>query len=79
MFITLLSRNRTLVAEVECKENQVAIQTEDKQLLSELQRVYRHNMSMIEFVQANYRLDRWKANGFSWELVISSEYHSQVV
>lgn len=78
MFITLVSKDHQLLAEVECRENHVAIHSDDVRLLSDLQQVYRQNMTMVEFVRANYCLNRWRANGLSWELVIASEYRSQV-
>jgi len=78
VFITLVSRNNRLVAEVECRENQVTIHTDDGRLLAELVKVYRQNMSMVEFARANYHLNRWKPYGVSWELVLTSEYSSHV-
>lgn len=78
MFITLVSRNNRLVAEVECRENQVIIHTDDGRLQAELDQVYRRNMTMVEFARANYHLNQWKPYGVSWELVLSSEYRSYV-
>lgn len=78
MFITLVLKDRQLLAEVECRENHVAIHTDDAKLLADLQQVYRQNMTMVEYTRANYSLNRWRANGLDWELVIASEYRRQV-
>ncbi len=78
MFITLLSRNQSLVAEVECRENQVIIHTDDQGLSADLHKIYHRNMSMVEFARANYRLNRWKPYGLSWQLVLTSEYRRHV-
>jgi hypothetical protein len=78
LFITLLSRNHCLVAEVECREDQVVIHTKDKGLLADLHKIYHRDMSMVEFARANYRLNRWKPYGLRWELVLASEYRRRV-
>jgi hypothetical protein len=73
VFTTLLTKDHQLVAKVEYKDDAVIIETDDPDVLEKLQTIYADQMSVVDFVRANYRLNRLRAEGVIWELRMSSE------
>lgn len=74
MFVTLVRENNRLAALVHFDECQVDISAVKDSVETMLKEVYRPHMTPTEFAKANYQLNRYRAFGITWELMLSSEY-----
>lgn len=79
MFVTLVSFNHHIVAKIECSENKLVIHADDDQVIEYLSKIYNHNMDLVEFARANYRLNQLRADGLTWKLVLANDLENWVV
>jgi len=74
MFVTVVREGNRLAALVHYAESQVNISTAQENVRLMLDEVYKACMSPMEFVKANYHLNRYRPFGITWELMLSSEF-----
>ncbi|MDP3487961.1 MAG: hypothetical protein Q8S19_08525 [Bacillota bacterium] len=74
MFVTVVRESNRLAALVHYDEYRVDISLAQENVRILLKEVYRANMTSIEFVKANYQLNRYRPFGITWELMLSSEF-----
>ena len=68
MFVTLIRENDHLTALVRFEFNKVQIETAEQNMREQLWDIYRPEMSALEFAKANYRLNRLRTQGITWEV-----------
>jgi len=74
VFVTVVRQNDRLAACVHFADCHVQISAAKEETCSMLKDVYRHTMTPMEFARANYQLNRFRPNGITWELMLSSEF-----
>lgn len=74
MFVTVVRESNRLAALVHYEESRVDISAAQENVRTMLKEVYKISMTPMEFAKANYQLNRYRAFGITWELMLSSEF-----